>query len=399
MKDNKSHSAQKRTVSNIYSKSYIQSSEDMSKLSQEIIFGRYLPILESLAAENDPVDVHGLNAAVAMDFATAYLFGIQNGSNFLEDIETRRNWLEMFQSRRPYAFWAAEFPGLVSVLTFLGRLKLQGTPHWLDTATIGMESWCLEMCKAAKLSAHSVVSAKSSEKTMSTNPVVYDQLSRSLSASAPKNPSPVPQELVIASELLDHIGAAHETTGITLTYIIHELSQRPEMQACLRAELLSLTPTLQRQSDTRSLPNARLIDALPFLHGVLMETLRLRTATPGPLPRVTPSIPTSLAESPPLPAGVRVSANAYCLHRNKDVFPDPDDWLPNRWLDESKERKNEMMRWFWAFGSGGRMCIGSHFAVQGTFFFPFLPSSNNGRFQARPQTIYKRDQLLMRMHF
>jgi len=44
----------------------------------------------------------------------------------------------------------------------------------------------------------------------------------------------------------------------------------------------------------------------------------------------------------------------FSLHRNPDVFKDPLDFNPDRWLDASVEMK----KWFWAFSSGGRMCIG-----------------------------------------
>lgn len=58
-----------------------------------------------------------------------------------------------------------------------------------------------------------------------------------------------------------------------------------------------------------------------------------------------------------------MSANAHSLHRNEDVFPSPEEWRPERWLQASESELKEMRKWFWAFGSGGRMCIGSHFAV------------------------------------
>jgi cytochrome P450 len=47
----------------------------------------------------------------------------------------------------------------------------------------------------------------------------------------------------------------------------------------------------------------------------------------------------------------------YTLHRNADVFPDPLVFNPERWLGNSKDVA-EMKKWFWAFSSGGRMCIG-----------------------------------------
>ncbi|KAL9036907.1 MAG: hypothetical protein Q9214_005932 [Letrouitia sp. 1 TL-2023] len=111
-----------------------------------------------------------------------------------------------------------------------------------------------------------------------------------------------------------------------------------------------------------------------------METLRLHSPIPGPQPRITPSNFTSLVNSPPLPPGIRVSSQAYTLHRNSRVFPSPLTWNPSRWLDASEAHKTEMGRWFWAFGSGGRMCVGSNFAMQ---TMKFIVASVYSNFRTR----------------
>lgn len=53
------------------------------------------------------------------------------------------------------------------------------------------------------------------------------------------------------------------------------------------------------------------------------------------------------------------------MHRNPDVFPEPETWRPERWLDSDGniDAGGEKARWFWAFGSGGRMCVGSNLAM------------------------------------
>lgn len=196
-----------------------------------------------------------------------------------------------------------------------------------------------------------------------------------LRASALK---PSSHDVNTASELLDHIVAGNETTGIALTYLMYELSIHPQIQDQLRSELLTLSPSLlsdpsrthpQEQSsndnaEDHPLPSSQSIDSLSLLHAIIMETLRLHPPIPGPQPRITSSKPTTLANSPPLPAGVRVSSQAYTLHRNPHVFPSPLTWKPSRWLDASEAHRAEMGRWFWAFSSGGRMCLGSNFAMQ-----------------------------------
>lgn len=336
----------------------------MRDLSQEILFNRFLPIIESSATETSPLNVLDLNLASSMDFMNAYIFGLANGSDFLRDVKTRRHFIDLYQSRRHYEFWPGELPWLLS---FLGRFKGIVVPQWVDAANDALENWCFQMCNAAKSSSKADGVLKT---TPSTTPVVYNQLSESLLSSSA---SALEHQIAIASELLDQGGAGHETSGIALTYYMHELSQRPALQSALRSECLTLSPPLHYpSSSTPSLPSPRALDALPLLHATLMETLRLHASIPGPQPRVTPSTPTSLANSPPLPGGVRVSANAHSLHRNPAVFPNPEEWRPERWLEGSKAAHDEMMRWFWAFGSGGRMCIGSNFAMQRMSFCFFL---------------------------
>ena len=252
-------------------------------------------------------------------------------------------------------------------------------PKRVAAATSEIEDWTLGKCGAAR---ESIANPSSRTAAQKSDPTVYDHLSTALRTFQlkPSTPDPRPSspDLQTASELLDHLAAGHETSGIALTYLMHELSLHPEIQDQLRSELLSLSPPLlfhpsemlsqvqnpHIHANNDPLPSARAIDSLPLLHAILMETLRLHAPIPGPQPRITPSPPASIAHSPPLPPGVRISSQAYTLHRNSSVFPSPLTWNPNRWIDASEAQKAEMGRWFWAFGSGGRMCVGSNFAMQ-----------------------------------
>lgn len=335
----------------------------MHKISQTVIFSRLLPVLDSAVIEQTPVEVLELGHATTMDFITAFIFGLQNGSNFTQDVPARKQFLTTYQRPRPYRFWSGELPGLRSILNKFGPII---EPKFVQEATNYLENWTLTRTKAAETSRTAKISDEEKD-IPTTAPIVYNQVHQ----STLKNPFPYPQELQIATELQDHLAAGHETSGITLCYLFHELSLHPELQKQLRKECLTLSPMLEYPSATSTpeLPSPQSMDALPLLHACLMETLRIHAAIPGPEPRITPSKHTSLAGSPPLPAGVRVSSQPYTLHRRADVFPDPEVWKPERWLEASEEQKTEMGRWFWAFGSGGRMCIGSNFAMQGMVFF------------------------------
>ena len=366
MARSKPHSVRKRMLSNIYSKSYLQSSSTFQKLSQSLVYNKLLPLIDSFAVKNDAIDILELNFSSTMDFVSAFIFGLGNGSDFLSAPQARQRWLETYQSRRPFRFWDSELP---YVKTLTKNLGYPVVPPWVAEATATIENWVMERCQASKTWTGLI--SQRSDTTETTPAIVFDQLTKSVAAKTADDPALGSPELQVASELQDHLAAGHETSGITLTYLYWELSRNPALQVSLRNELLKLSPPItpgpSNNQPGQDLPDPRAIDALPLLHAVLMETLRIHAAIPGSQPRVTPYPPISVAGSPPLPSGTRISTQAYSLHRNADVFPDPEVWNPARWLNSSEEKRTEMSKWFWAFGSGGRMCVGRNLAMQGLF--------------------------------
>ena len=339
----KPHSVRKRMMTSVYSKSLLQTSPDMEKLSHSIICDRLLPIVGSVAGQGSQLDVFDFSQAIAMDFISAYLFGLSNGTNFMNNPDFRRHWYKTY--------------GIARNL------------HPQERRNGEIERWCLQLCEATNRSLHSV--DQGSDSKLVTEPVVFARVFEGL-FQGPEVKAKADPMLATASEMLDHLIAGHETSAITLTYLMHELSQKPELQARLRTELLTLDPPIiVTDKPIDSLPSPRSIDALPLLDSILQETLRLHSAGPARQPRLTPHVPggTTIDNYAHIPGGVVVSANAYTLHRNPQVFSEPELWIPERWLldddePETEKKKEEMRRWFWAFGSGPRMCIGSHFALQ-----------------------------------
>jgi cytochrome P450 len=299
-----------------------------------------------------------------MDFMSAYQFGLSNSTNFTQDVALRRKALHEYHCRKEYEFYHQEVPWLRDAAKWLGMPLV---PKFCEVANDYFEAWNAAMCDGADEILDHVQSP-------GDEPVVYRQFKTGLAKHESKSKDASPQDLAtqrleVASEMLDHLGAGHETSAIALTYIYYELSLRPDLQDQLREEIQTLDPQIIWPPSPPSSPagprggSPKEIETLPLLHAIIMETLRLHAPIPGLEPRITPPACT-LANHANLPSGVRVSAMPYTLHRNASVFPDPLAWKPERWLlaPDSPEMK-EMLRWFWAFGSGGRMCIGSNLAM------------------------------------
>ncbi|KAJ5319732.1 hypothetical protein N7508_000015 [Penicillium antarcticum] len=339
MVHNAPHAHQKCMLTKTYSKSFLQASGDLRTISKVILWDRLMPILKQAGEKGEVLNVLPLFQAVGMDFISSFLFGLRPGTRYLLRIPEWKVWLGEYE----------KFKYLSRHDRYMGFI----------------ENWCMGLCK--RMEAHENLDVcRDEEKLPLTNPIVYNQLRQSLLAEEEHDPRPL--NLAIASELLDHLVAGHETTGITFTYMMWELSQHPELQVELQKELLTLSPSLKYQEadGEKPLPSPSAIDALPLLDAVVRETLRIHSPAPAQLPRVTPNTKngTSLHGYDHIPGDVMVSSTAYSLHRISEVYPRPLEWLPQRWL-EPGDKIHDMRRLFWPFGSGGRMCLGSNFALQG----------------------------------
>lgn len=353
---NKPHSLRKRMISNIYSKSVVNSSPALLAQISTILYDRFLPYLdETVKNDEGTLNIYSLLSATTMDIVTGYIFGLSSSSNLITDPKQLAWFLDLYNSRRSYNFWPQEFPVFTA---FIKRwLGYRIVPKWIDEANEEIEKWTKQMCESA-----AVVCTQEDIEPENT-PVVYQQLNATLRKEAKKQDREYTElPLVLASEVLDHLAAGFDTSGITLDYIVHELSQNNDVQARLQRELGTLSPRLVPSSAPR-LPDSKVLDTLPLLHAVVWETLRLHSAIPGPQPRFTPPQGCHLGPEETsyyVPGGVRVSASAGLLHANEDVYEDASAWRPDRWLDLEKldveKRKDMESRWFWAFGRSVLTC-------------------------------------------
>ena len=138
----------------------------------------------------------------------------------------------------------------------------------------------------------------------------------------------------LRDELLTLLVAGHETTATALAWAVERLAHHPDKLARLAAET--------RAGQDR------------YLKAVVYETLRLRPVIS--LVNRTLRAPTALGGYE-LPAGVKVVPSIYLVHRRPDVYPEPERFLPERFLDAPPGTYT----WI-PFGGGVRRCLGGAFA-------------------------------------
>jgi hypothetical protein len=253
-------------------------------------------------------------------------------------------------------FWQGEFSKLAKLLGYFGLYLVPKEACYIRK---DIQNWCSAKREVARVHLIKATPSASEQLTGSADyPRVYTQIWRGQKHSSL---SPERLEPTLSMELLDHMGACHDATGINLTFLIYELSQRQSPRIFLSAELRKLENLTDQ------------IDAPMLLDAVLMETLCLYSANLRPWPRVAHTT-TCLGRYSNLPAGIVISASAYTLGRNCQVFMDPEEWRPERLLEASDVHLEEMRRWFWAFGSGSRKCISAYLAIHSKYLPTYTQS-------------------------
>ncbi|KAJ9615988.1 hypothetical protein H2204_014203 [Knufia peltigerae] len=156
---------------------------------------------------------------------------------------------------------------------------------------------------------------------------------------------------VITGEIGTIYFAGTDTTSNSLAFITWEVARSKAIQGKLFGELR------ERISDPSQVPTLADVETWPYLNAVIKEGLRKYAAAPSHLERVVPPGGATI-QGKYLPAGTVVGVQAYSIHRKPEVFPDPEAFIPERWLDETEE----MRRHFMPFGLGSRVCMGMHIA-------------------------------------
>ncbi len=153
----------------------------------------------------------------------------------------------------------------------------------------------------------------------------------------------------LRDEALTIFLAGHETTANALTWTWYLLSQHPEVEARLHAELDSALGGRR--------PTFEDLQILPYTRMVLSESMRLYPPAWAIGRRALKSFNALGYE---ISAGSVVLMSQYIMHRDARFFPEPERFDPERWTAESQAQRPKFS--YFPFGGGARVCIGEQFA-------------------------------------
>ncbi|ORY00895.1 cytochrome P450 [Clohesyomyces aquaticus] len=154
------------------------------------------------------------------------------------------------------------------------------------------------------------------------------------------------------------IVAGSDTTSSTLAWLCYELCKNPAVQIKLR-KILDAMVGNKAFLDVEDVAN------VPYLDGIINETMRLHPAVPSGVQRLTPPEGLTLPSGPYkyIPGNTIVWTHTHTLQRNADYFPRPMTFIPERWTDEMSATHLLDKRAFQPFSAGTYNCIGQKLAM------------------------------------
>lgn len=351
----KAHSQRKKLLTHPYSKSVIL------KVSTEAVAKKVWEFMRLL--EREPEVGSEIFASLhyyALDNITEFVYGEYGRTSALrgnEKGDKDRGIISdvLDPKRRKLAWFACHLPRYTKFLMMRTGIAekvfsvLRLLPQAKPTVYTGIRNHALEAWESFK------ASSQEEKEERGTNTIIGRLWESHVSNNKKTYEGKGLSDLEIASEAADHLLAGVDTTSDTLMFLIWALSL-PENYQCQEKLIAEVNAMPASDLDRRGMPTAEAAGNLEYLDAVLKETLRLYAPLPASEPR---SLPTDncVIDGVQVPAGTVVSMSPYTLHRNPGVFPDPLVFNPERWLGDPKDMV-EMKKWFWAFSSGGRMCIG-----------------------------------------
>jgi cytochrome P450 len=163
----------------------------------------------------------------------------------------------------------------------------------------------------------------------------------------------------VRDEVLTIFLAGYETVANALAWTWYLLSQNPEVEKRLHAELDAVLGT---GSDAR-LPTLADYANLRYTEQVFAESMRLY---PPAWAMGRMAVDDVRLGPYDIPAGAHVFFSQYIMSRTPEFFPDPLRFDPDRFTAEAKAARPKFT--YFPFGGGSRQCIGESFAwMEGVF--------------------------------
>ncbi|RWA09888.1 hypothetical protein EKO27_g5205 [Xylaria grammica] len=333
------HKVRRSAIASFFSQSRVRSYNDDL---QNIIERVSRKIATEFKGTGRVIMVNHMWASLTADMIMELTFGYSSNMSEAPDFLS-----PMPQATSNFAFlahYATHFPIIGMVIKFL--------PDRVLEVLVPAAKPLLRFRREMRRYLREIISRKDTNtpKTGKTN--IFHEILESNLPPQDKSLERLTQEAMLVN------GAAIETTAWTLTVATFHILFNPDIHSRLKCELEGA------MRDPKKILPWNDLQKLPYLNATVMEALRLSFGSVQRLPRVNRLFGLKYHELE-IPPNVPIGMDAFHMHMNERIFPEPLSFRPERWLDDPKgpNELKPLSHYLVSFSRGARGCLGKHLAM------------------------------------
>ncbi|EMC97785.1 hypothetical protein BAUCODRAFT_31780 [Baudoinia panamericana UAMH 10762] len=328
------HRMRRAALNPYFSTQAIGRIEPVVRSKLDLLCGR----LEDALETRKPVDVELAFMALTTDIITEYCFA--RSYNFIKHPDFAPDWLKA-------TVGAVEASMLGRYLPFLPAV-MKAMPPWLVKMLSPPMMQLVIYTKDQESQVHAMKNGERVEDMKQGQRTIIHEL---FDSNLPESEKSVER---IAQEAQTLVAAGSATTSYFLKSVVYFVLSDPDVLKRLQAELQTAIP------DIKELPSSAKLQSLPYLDAIIKETTRTVPGAFCRLGRIAPNEDLKCGQYV-LPRGTVISMSTWIQHNDPNLFPEPEAFQPERWLDKKAE-DGRLERYLVPFSKGSRGCLGINLA-------------------------------------
>ncbi|KAK7928942.1 P450 monooxygenase [Apiospora marii] len=299
--------------------------------------------LEQLASHGRVVSLTHAFAALTLDIVTHLCFGVSYDT--LEDDEFAKDWYESLVASSRGGNLMRHFPWIHTLLPLFPSLVTDSTSAAMQASSRRQKELLAKVSEVMRRYERSRIKGAPQPE----HPTIFDGI---LQADVPAEEK---SELRLIDEAHALTGAGTMTTARAMEHTIYFLLRNPDCMRRLADELEAVMP------NEFSILSCAVLEKLPYLTAVVHEGLRLSKGVPHRFMRISPDTSYRYGDVV-IPRGVPVGMTLMDFLEDPEVYPDPESFVPERWIPFDGPAARRCRDNLVIFGGGSRMCAGMNMA-------------------------------------
>lgn len=183
------------------------------------------------------------------------------------------------------------------------------------------------------------------------NPQLHDDLLGMLLSACDEETGKGMTDQQLRDEVMTIFVAGHETTANAMSWLLYLVSQHPEVEERLHAEVDGFSP-----DEKIALEDA---GRFPYARQAIEESLRMYPSIWSVGRRCTTADEVGGFS---IPVGMNMVMPIFYFHWSERFWPESKRFDPDRFAPDRRPSPDQMI--YFPFGAGPRSCVGNHFALQ-----------------------------------